>query len=363
MKFYKRIVMNRKDFLVFVSSFDLPAKKLHKLFGYFTQEEFSFDIVNDKRFITLAGDTYSSKMQKCANMQYLERYREDLFNKSIQLISFEDKEYSDRLKDVSDSPFFLFCKGDVSLLKSRGVAIVGTRSPSNYGKIITEKFARELAQAGLTIISGLAYGIDSFSHRQALDVNGKTIAVLGGGFDKIYPSEHTDLANTIAEKGLLLSEYPPSITPTKFSFPQRNRIVAGLSVGILITEAGEKSGTMITKDFAIDNGINVYAVPGNITSVKSEGTNKLIANSQGICVLSTKDILDNLGIDKKSDDKIIQLNVEEQFVVDALMNGEQDADTLCEKTQLNINKLNSLLVSLEIRGIIRKMSGGRYNLT
>ena len=261
--------MTRQDFLTFISSFDLPYKKLHSLFEYFCEEIFSFDITNDKKFVDIVGETSAKQIEKKANEKYLEKYKDKLFESKVKLLSFEDSGYPSKLKNLEDAPYFLFCKGDLSLLEKKSVAIVGTRMPSAYGKLVTENFAKEIAKSGVVVISGLAYGVDSISHRATLDVCGKTIAVLGGGFDKIYPSEHTDLAKKIEENGLLISEYSPSFVATRYSFPQRNRIVAGLSDGVLITEAGAKSGTIITKDFALDNGITVYAVPGNITSEKS----------------------------------------------------------------------------------------------
>ena len=354
--------MTREDFLIFISSFDLSCKKLHNLFEFFDQEDFSFDVVNYKDFVNIVGKENSEKIQKNANMRYLDDYKEKLFDKNIKIITFEDDYYPKKLKNIYDPPYFLFCQGDLSLLDKAGIAVVGTRMPSNYGRIVTEKFAKELAESGVVIISGLAYGVDSISHRKALECGGKTIAVLGGGMDKIYPSQHTDLAREITEKGLLVSEYSPSCPATRFTFPSRNRIVAGLSDGVLITEAGLKSGTMITKDFALDNGIDIYAIPGNITSDKSEGTNNIIMLGQAACTLSPQDILKNLGIEKTTKKKALQLSMEEQLILDLLHNGEKDVDFLCEKSGLNVNKLNSLLVSLEIRDIIKKMVGGVYTI-
>ena len=353
--------MTRKDFLTFISSFDLSCKKLHKLFDFFDQDAFSFDVVFDKEFIDIVGKENINKIQQNASEDYLNKYKEKLFDKSIKLLSFEDDSYPKKLRNIYDPPFFLFCKGDLALLDDNSIAIIGTRMPSNYGKIVTERFAKELSVAGIVIISGLAYGVDSISHRQCFLSGGKTIAVLGGGFDKIYPSEHSDLAREISEKGLLITEFSPSFVATKYSFPLRNRIVAGLSDGVLITEAGSKSGTIITKDFALDNGIKVYAVPGNITSPKSEGTNYIIAYSQGQCVLSPNDILQDFGIEKSSYKKSLQLSIDEQIILNLLEDGEKNVEFLFEKANMEVNKLNSLLVSLEIRGIIKKMAGDVYS--
>lgn len=354
--------MTRKEFLMFVSSFDLSCKKLHNLFEFFDQDDFSFDILNDKDFVEIVGKDHIEQMLENANISYIAKFENHLLENKIKLISFEDEYYPSKLLNIEDAPYFLFCKGNLNLFNSKAIAIIGTRSPTSYGKIVTEKFAKELAENGVTVISGLAYGIDSISHRAALETGGKTIAVLGGGFDKIYPSEHTDLAKEIAEKGLLVTEYSPKVLPTRFTFPQRNRIVAGLSDGVLITEAGEKSGTIITKDYALDNGITIYAVPGNVTSEKSRCPNKIILHGQGLCVLSPKDILNDLGVDKTAKKKIVQLSLEEQKIVDLLEDGEKDIEFLCEKTRFDIKNLNSLLVSLEIRDIIEKVTGEKYIL-
>lgn len=354
--------MNRSDFKYFLSSLNLSSKKLMRFFDTFYDEEDLEKVVKTAVFEDIFlkdAEKIKSEIVKFS----IDKYKNMLLDKNVKLVTFEDDEYPNKLRNIDDPPFFLFCKGDKSLLNKQGVAIIGTRMPTTYGKIVTEKFARELAEAGLVIISGLAYGVDSISHRQALDVKGKTIAVLGGGFDKIYPSEHTNLAKEIEENGLLVSEYSPDFSATKYTFPQRNRIVAGLSNGVLITEAGEKSGTIITKDYALDNGIDVYAIPGNITSSKSDGTNNIIAHSQGMCVLSPKDILDNLGISSSKKKKVNQLSFEENLILEILEEGEKTVDFLCEKTKLNINKLNSSLVSLEIKGVVRKSVGGGYILS
>ncbi len=352
--------MNRKDFQTFISSFDIGCKKLHNLFCYYDSQDFAFDVCFQNKFCEILGKETASKIQKVANEEYLNKFKDELFEKDIKLLTSEEDEYPEKLLKLDDYPFFLFYKGNVSLLKSAAVGIVGTRAPSTYGKIITEKFSRELTQSGLAIVSGLAYGVDSISHRTCLESKGKTIAVLGGGFDKIYPSEHTSLAKEIAEKGLLITEYPPKNIPTKYSFPQRNRIVAGLSDALLITEAGAKSGTMITLDFALDNGICVYCVPGNITSSKSEGTNQQIYRGHAQIALSAKDIIDDLGGETLSKKHVVQLNMDEQLIINALTENDETLDGLSLKTQLKIQELTSILFNLEIRGIIRLGAGGYY---
>ena len=353
--------MTQSEFIKYLSAFDLTTKRIENLIDAM-QGDFSFEKLKSLKLEGIVGEENANKLKTFAFEDFLDEYLENLAKKHILLVTIVDEEYPEKLLKLDEKPYFLFCKGDVSLLKEKSIAIVGTRSPSNYGTIVTERFAGELAKEGVVIVSGLAYGVDGIAHKKALDVGGKTIAVLGSGFDNIYPAIHTNLANEIAEKGLLLSEYRPEVTATRYTFPQRNRIVAGLSDGVLITEAGAKSGTLITKDFALDNGIIVYAVPGNITSDKSKGTNEIIATLQGTCALSSEEILKDLGIDKKKRKKSVQLGIEEAKIVELLSNGEKDIEFLTENVDFDIKKLNSLLTTLEIKSIIKRLPGGFYSL-
>ena len=234
--------------------------------------------------------------------------------------------------------------------------------PSNYGRIVTEKFSEKLAQSGLVVVSGLCYGVDEIAHKKTLAVGGKTIAVVGSGFNNIYPATNTTLSLEIAERGLLLSEYPPSFKPKRYTFPRRNRIVAGLSDGVLIVEAGIKSGTIHTKEYALEYGKDIFAVPGNITSNKSELTNQLIKSGQAECVLSADEIVDFYGMKKAEKQKMLTLSFDEKSVVDALADGEKDFDFLSRKTKIPVNILNSCLTTLEIRGLIRKLPAQCYAL-
>ena len=353
--------MTKSKFIKFLSAFDLTNKRIENLLTSM-EGDFSFDKLKRLDLSKIVGKELATKLLDNACEAFLETYLDDLSAKGVALITRDDGEFPEKLLRVDSAPYYLFCKGNLELLKRKSISIVGSRMPSNYGRIVTEKFAGELSQAGVVIISGLAYGVDGIAHRKALDMKGKTIAVLGSGFDNIYPAVHANLAEEIADVGLLISEYKPSIQATKFSFPQRNRIVAGLSDGVLITEASAKSGTLITKDFAIDSGVTVYAIPGNITSDKSQGTNEIIASMQGVCVLSPKDILSDLGVDTLQKKKAIQLSIEEDKIVDLLSNGEKDIEFLSENVDFDIKKLNSLLTTLEIKSIIKRMPGGFYAL-
>ena len=182
------------------------------------------------------------------------------------------------LSQIKDSPKILYAVGNLEILKRKCIAIVGSRTPSNYGKEVAEKLAYNLAKQNIIIVSGLAKGIDSFAHIGAIKAKGKTVAVLAHGLDMIYPKENLELAREIVKTGgAVLSEYKIGITPKKENFPKRNRIISGLSEGVIVVEAKERSGSLITANFALEQGRNLYAVPGNILSINSLGTNKLIS--------------------------------------------------------------------------------------
>ena len=210
-----------------------------------------------------------------------------------RLITFWDDDYPKQLKEIYDPPAFLFVKGDFVTNDKYSIGIVGTRVPSNYGKRIAEKLTAELSRKGITIVSGLAYGVDTLAHHHALQNGSRTIAVLGSGVDVIYPNENRALANKIVSNGVLLSEFPLGTGPDRTNFPRRNRIICGLSLGIVVIEAGIKSGALITASMALDQNREIFAVPGNIDSTKSLGTNELIKQGAKV-VTSVEDILDEL---------------------------------------------------------------------
>lgn len=195
----------------------------------------------------------------------------------IEIVSINEKEYPENLKQIYDPPISLYIRGNKEILNQKNMAIVGCRNCSEYGKKATKYFAYQLAKDKFNIVSGLARGVDSYAHLATLCAKGKTIAVLGNGLDQIYPKENIGLANEILKNGgAIISEYPLGTKPEKMNFPARNRIISGMSNGVIVVEAKEKSGSLITADFALEQGREVYAVPGNINSVNSVGTNFLI---------------------------------------------------------------------------------------
>ena len=346
-----------RKLLIFLSQFELSSSKIDLILDILGDDAsvtaFSKQMFDEK----VLSAEQASKMKNLADEAMVDNLVKDLENKDIIILTKIDEDYPEKLKDLDDNPYCLFCKGDISLLSKPSISVVGTRKPSNYGKMVTNKLVGDIASAGVVVISGLAYGIDSIAHRKALEEGGKTIAVLGGGFDHIYPAEHTSLAKEIEEKGLLVTEYLPSKISTKYTFPQRNRIIAGLGDGILITEANLKSGTIHTKEFALEYGKNIYAVPGNIDSDLSSLPNELIKTGQSSAVTCSKDILDDY--DVKSLEKTIYQNysIEEEMIINLLKDGGKEIDEIVKATNFNINLVNSCLTSLEINGIISRMPG------
>ena len=284
----------------------------------------------------------------------------------IKYLKRGDLRFPKNLENLPDCPDVIYVWGNADILNDFSLAIVGSRNCSEFGRIFATDIAQKLNEKNIVIVSGLAYGVDSIAHRECLEAGGQTIAVLGGGFDHIYPAEHEGLANQIAEKGLLLSEYRPKMIATKYSFPTRNRIVAGLCDGLLITEASIKSGTIHTKDFALDYGRNMYAVPGNIDSQSSALTNQIIKCGQAELVTDANDILKDYQVSKANNQQTMfdfsNLNDEEKEIVKILSSGMKTIDEIAKNSKLSINILNTYLTTLEISAIIKRMPGGYFAL-
>lgn len=249
----------------------------------------------EKEILKVDGmsDKIVQNMQKAKDAKLLEKYEKYILKNDIKIINISDDNYPAKLKNIYAPPITIFAKGDISLLNSKSIAIVGSREPSKYGIYVAEKFSKELSKEGITIVSGLARGIDTFAHVGALSFFGKTIAVLGSGIDVVYPKENAKYYREISEKGLIISEYIVGTAPESKNFPQRNRIISGLSDGVLVVEARKNSGTMITTDFALEQGKELYVIPGNITSNLSAGTNNLIKEGAKL-VTDVYEILEDL---------------------------------------------------------------------
>lgn len=360
--------------LIFLSLFDLTPQKENELLSLFTQpKELLVDVFErDKEINNVLqkgkhnGTEHKllSQMKEAIEQNVLSSYIANLNKRNIVVLTPQSKNYPQKLLDLEFPPQTLFCLGDISLLETQSIGVVGTRTPTPYGKIITEKFCKGLCANGFSIVSGLAAGVDSVAHKTALNNNAKTIAVLGGGFDHIFPSFNLELAKSISSNGLLLSEYRPSFQPALYTFPLRNRIIAGLSLGVLVTEAGEKSGALHTKEYALELGREVFAVPGNVNSPMSKGTNRLIRSAQCACVLDYEDIVCKFKekVIKSQTVSASQLSLEEDLILEQLKTGEKTIDMLIDKTGLTMQQLNAQLVMLEIKGFVKSLPGNTYIL-
>ena len=280
---------------------------------------------------------------------------------NIGYITIFDKSYPQQLKELPDAPVILYIKGNVEILKEPSLAVVGSRKFSPYGKMAAYKLSKESAEAGLVIVSGLALGIDAVAHLAALDANGKTIGVLGCGLDRIYPANNIGLSKKIIETGgAVVSELSPGTPPLRHNFPARNRIIAGLSLGTLVIEAAESSGALITAYEALEYNREVFAVPGNINSETSQGTNRLIQKGAKL-VISTEDIFEELNIEFKKSAKrakeMLPESKEEKIILDLIAKKDLLVDNIIEQSELNVIEINTALTMMEMKGIIENVGG------
>ena len=302
------------------------------------------------------------KLRVASDINYLDNFINNCEKQNIKIVTYKSVDYPKTLLDIDTKPLVLYCKGNVKLLNESGIAIVGTRRITKYGTEVTTKFTTALSKAGLVIISGLSYGVDACAHETCLKAKGKTIAVLGCGLNEIYPATNIPLAERIIENGgLVISEYKPNEKPKTYYFPIRNRIIAGLSKGVLIPEATLKSGSMHTKNYALEYGKELYVVPGRITDIYSYGCNSIIKSLQGSMVLSPEDILNDFNLKYEKEDICkIQISIDEQLVLSILNCDEVHYEEILEKSGLDAKTLNTILVKLEMKKLIKKLPGNFY---
>src|SRR3989344_1206621 len=287
-------------YLLALHSIDgLGPVRLKKILDYFKDPKLAWSADSEEiKRLGIPQNTVNLFLEKRTKLDPL-GYMEDIQKSGIKWLTIFDESYPKLLSQIYDPPIVFYYKGDVDW-DSKSIAVVGTRKITGYGKAVTEGFTKDLSSAGLTIVSGLAKGVDSVAHRTTIDNKGKTIAVLGSGLNKIYPYENKKLAEEITQgHGAVISEFPPEYPSLPGNFPARNRIISGLSLGVLVAEAAEDSGSLITARFAIEQGREVFAVPGPITSTLSRGPIDLI-NEGAKAVFSADEILDELGLSHRS---------------------------------------------------------------
>ena len=277
----------------------------------------------------------------------------------VNLIPFTSSFYPENLANIYDPPLVLYVRGKLKKEDERAVAIVGTRRATSYGKVAARKLARELAQAGITVVSGMARGIDTAAHEGALEAGGRTVAVLGCGVDIVYPPENSSLMQEIIRRGAVISEFPLGTRPLAYNFPRRNRIISGLSKGVVVVEAPLKSGAIITADYALEEGREVFAVPGPITSPYAKGTNRLIKEGAKI-VEDISDILEELNLTRLKGVKSridLQLSFKEKTVLENLSYEPLHIDELVHRTKLPVWQVGDILTRLQLKGMVRELPG------
>ncbi len=360
--------MTVNDVLLWLSLSEVSAAKQRKLFERFDGvTEFYDSFLENKAAISefLSKDVFERLITSFGE-EFVLQQKAYLTHSDIKYISFFDEAFPVSLKQSEvDPPYILFYQGDITLLNSTCVAVVGTRTPSPYGKNQCRAFVEPLSNAGVTIVSGLATGIDTVAHEQCLACGGKTVAVLGLGINAAYKSFSGNLLKDIAAKGLVISEFPPDKLGAKYTFPQRNRLISGLSQGVLIVEAAMKSGALITADFALEQNRELYAVCGNLGNVYSTGTNNLIKHGKAQLVTEAQDILRTLKIEAKKDNKnksALVLDIFEQKLYNLLSVGQLNFDSLIEAMQTDVVSLNRLLVKMELKGLLIKLPQNFYSI-
>lgn len=313
------------------------------------------------------GSDIAKRIKEFTGWREVERELKEAKSKGFLITCYGDGKYPRLLEHIPDPPFYLYYKGEITP-DALCVSIVGTRRPSSYGVDVARRFAQLLCSAGVCVISGMARGIDSIAHRGALEVGGVTWAVLGSGPDVIYPQESVELYMKIAERGAVISEFPLGTPPHSQNFPRRNRIISGISKGVVVVEAGEKSGALITAYLAMEQGREVFAIPGHITSERSKGTHRLI--KEGAHLTETpedilSEIIPELGLKKPAQVGFVspsaQMSFDETKVLDSLDTEYPiHVDELIRKTEMEPEKVLSILLMLEVKGLVKEEGMGFY---
>jgi DNA processing protein len=341
------------------------SKKLLAVFG---SPEYIFEAgLKDLLAVKGLSPDRAVSIKSFDSWDIVDRQLKESSKKNISVIHYNDSAYPSVLRDVDGAPLVLYMKGSYQPEDRYAIAVVGSRKHTGYGEAVTQRISGELASAGFTIVSGMARGIDTLSHKSALAAGGRTISVLGSGLDIYYPPENKGLMGRIAESGCAISEFPPGTPPYKENFPRRNRLISGLSLGVLVVEAANSSGSLITARYAVEQNKEVFAVPGNVTSVNSEGTNALIKQGAKL-VCETKDIIEELapvlkGFIKAENKKTASLTDDENRLCSNLSGEPKHVDSLSREVKIPVNKILELLLSLELKGIVRQSSGKRFYLS
>ena len=340
-----------------------PAK-IQALLGYFGSLEKAWNATDSQlRDIGFDARAIQSLNETRQNFD-LDQYARRVESSGVSVVTWGSPEYPELLREIPAAPPLVFLRGQLEPIDRWAVAVVGTRRLTAYGRQVTHDLVAGLVSNGITIISGLARGIDAVAHRTAIEGGGRTIAVMASGIDKIYPPEHRDLAREIvAGHGALVTDYPFGAEPESNHFPARNRLISGLSLGVIVIEAGERSGALITARFALEQNREVFAVPGNIHSPVSVGTNRLIQQG-GKLVMRVEDVLEELNLKMVVEQAVAQIilpeTAEEAALIAQLSSQPVHVDELGRLTSMPMSLISSTLTMMELKGMVQQVGGMNY---
>ena len=360
---------SNSEVLIWLNSIGISHSNIEKLMVHFHEINKLWNI--DEKLLYSIKEIKPdilSKIFKFRTKEILNNIMKNLNNQGIDPITIYDEEYPNSLNYISDNPKVIYKKGELIEDDGLSIGIVGARKATDYGKWACEKFTRELVDMGVTIVSGVALGIDEIAHKTALDLGGRTIGVLGNGLNRVYPYKNRGLYEEITKHGALLTEFPLDTPPLAYNFPQRNRIISGLSLGVIVIEAKEKSGSLITAHYAVDQGKEVFAVPGNINSLYSTGTNKLIKDGARP-LINIEDIIEEIYElrlleihNKKEKIDPSQFSEMEIKIINAVQDAPIHSDLISLKTGMDIGTVISVLTILELKGIIKELSSRTFTI-
>ncbi|WP_053957447.1 DNA-processing protein DprA [Inediibacterium massiliense] len=356
--------MNENDYLVWLRSIsgvgNQTIEYLIKKFGN-AKNIYNASIEDIKKLSGINKSVIHNIIEN-KDLCMISRWREKMEKYKIDIITKKDKEYPKDLKYIYNAPYLLFKRGNFSDEDTNAVAIVGSRKASPYGKYVAYHLAKELAQRKITVVSGMAYGIDTMAHKGAIENGGRTISILGCGLNICYPKTNQKLMLEIEKSGVLLSEYGVDVEPLPQHFPARNRIISGIAKGLIVVEAGIKSGSLISAELALEQGKEVFAVPGNINHPLSEGTNRLIQQGAKL-VTNIEDVLEelNIGNDPNPIKNLIHLSDIEKEIYYAIYKSQpMHLELICQQLNLRIDEINGILTVLELKDMIKQLPGNLF---
>jgi len=342
----------------------IGAVRLRGLLDFFGSLEVAWQAPADALHAAGLSPKIVENLLKVRAENLAERAWEYTQRKNIRVMTWDDADYPARLLQIDQPPPVLYVRGELTAQDHFAVAIVGTRHVTGYGRQVTEELAACLAHNGISVVSGLARGVDGLAHETAIKSGGRTAAVLGCGVDIIYPPEHRGLAEKIEQQGAIISDYAPATKPDAANFPPRNRIISGLAMGVVVVEAGEESGALITATFAAEQGREVFAVPGNIHAPQSKGTNRLIRDG-ATPMLKPEDVLEALQLKHAPQQQqarlLLPADETEAALIGLLANEPLHVDEICRRSGMSVEKISAALVMMELKGMVRGMGGMSYS--